>query len=191
MTENLPAPVAPSAPSDPAEAFEALRRELSLTRLAVEGLTAARDRVPDYSPTLGEMNGRIERIATYAKFLGQQPGLQATAESLAQDINTASQTIRAQDRTIITDAHASLQQAVGRIDGIVQRGQAADQQRKRLVQAAGAGLAVGIFLWSLLPGAMARVLPESWHVPEWMAARTMNMSMKDAGQRLWDVAHEG
>lgn len=44
-----------SAPSDINEAFEALRREVSLTRHAVEGLTAARERVPDYSPPLGQI----------------------------------------------------------------------------------------------------------------------------------------
>ncbi|RYG89076.1 MAG: hypothetical protein EON59_02245 [Alphaproteobacteria bacterium] len=52
MTDNLPE----SVPADDiAEAFEALRGEVSLTRRAVEGLTAARERVPDYSATLGKM----------------------------------------------------------------------------------------------------------------------------------------
>jgi len=31
----------------------------------------------------------------------------------------------------------------------------------------------GILLWSFLPGFVARSLPESWHVPQWMAARTL------------------
>ncbi|GHC99885.1 hypothetical protein [Novosphingobium pokkalii] len=34
------------------------------------------------------------------------------------------------------------------------------------------------------PGAIARSLPASWHVPEWMAARTMNMDQRAAGERL-------
>ena len=39
---------------DPARAFEKLRGEVSLLRLAVEGLTAARENIeiPDYQPTL-------------------------------------------------------------------------------------------------------------------------------------------
>jgi len=70
----------------------------------------------------------------------------------------------------------------------LERGQAADRQVQCLVQAGAGGLAAGILLWLILPGAIARSLPESWHVPEWMAARTMGMSKKDAAQRLWNVA---
>ena len=44
-----------SAQSDINDAFEALRREVSLTCHAVEGLTAARERVPDYSTPLGQI----------------------------------------------------------------------------------------------------------------------------------------
>ena len=48
-----------SAPSDAATAFEELRREVSLARAAVEGLTAARERIPDYSETLAAMLAAI------------------------------------------------------------------------------------------------------------------------------------
>lgn len=45
-----------TAPADdPVIAFEELRRAVSLTRAAIEGLTAARERIPDYSDTLSEM----------------------------------------------------------------------------------------------------------------------------------------
>ena len=37
-------------PADAATAFEDLRREISLQRAAIEGLTAAKDKLPDYSP---------------------------------------------------------------------------------------------------------------------------------------------
>lgn len=41
---------------DPEEAFDAVRRELSLLRHALEGLTAAREKIPDYSATLAQIN---------------------------------------------------------------------------------------------------------------------------------------
>lgn len=50
-----------SAQSDINEAFEALRREVSLTRHAVERLTAARARVPDYSTPLGQIIDALKR----------------------------------------------------------------------------------------------------------------------------------
>jgi hypothetical protein len=46
------------------------------------------------------------------------------------------------------------------------------------------------FLLSILPGAIARALPANWHVPEWMAARTMDMDQRDAGARLIATAQE-
>jgi hypothetical protein len=42
----------------------------------------------------------------------------------------------------------------------------------------------GSLLCATLPGAIARSLPASWHVPEWMAARTMNMDQMAAGERM-------
>jgi hypothetical protein len=47
-----------------------------------------------------------------------------------------------------------------------------------------AGLLAGILVCAVLPGVIARSLPASWHVPEWMAARTMNMDQRAAGERL-------
>jgi hypothetical protein len=47
-----------------------------------------------------------------------------------------------------------------------------------------------MLIWSMLPGTIARSLPESWHVPEWMASRTMARDMKAAGERLLSIARE-
>lgn len=66
--------------------------------------------------------------------------------------------------------------AVGRVDGMIQRGQAAQRRvlRERLIAAG--GVLAGILLWSILPGMVVRSLPESWHAPEWMAARMIGDS---------------
>ena len=40
----------------------------------------------------------------------------------------------------------------------------------------------GIFLWSFLPGTIARAMPENWHWPERIAARMVGApSLWDAG----------
>ena len=57
MTQEPHAPI-----SDIARALEDLRAETSLTRYAVEGLTAARERIPDYTPTLGEMSEDLRAL---------------------------------------------------------------------------------------------------------------------------------
>tara|TARA_Y100001968_G_C19121246_1_gene602083 strand:- start:335 stop:625 length:291 start_codon:yes stop_codon:yes gene_type:complete len=47
------------------------------------------------------------------------------------------------------------------------------------------GLAVGILLWSILPGTIARAMPESWHWPERMARKAVGEpSIVEAGIRL-------
>jgi len=56
-----------SAPSDAATAFEELRREVSLARAAVEGLTAARERIPDYSETLAAMLAALRDAADHGR----------------------------------------------------------------------------------------------------------------------------
>jgi hypothetical protein len=49
-------------------------------------------------------------------------------------------------------------------------------------------LAAGILLWSILPGPIARILPEGWHVPKWMAIRTIGTDRRDAVARLLEIS---
>lgn len=156
-----------------AAAFEELRREVSLARAAVEGLTAARERVPDYSITLGQIADRLKATAAAVDRIEKAPAVSLSPDAMTTEIVKASAAARAADARLIQDARDALSQALGRVDGIVQRGKAADQQIRRQCWAAGGGLLVGILIWSVMPGAVARSLPASWHVPEWMAARTI------------------
>lgn len=156
-----------------AAAFEELRREVSLTRAAVEGLTAARERTPDYSVTLGQIAERLKATAAAADRIERAPAVSLSPDAMVTEIVKASAAARAADARLIQDARDALAQSLGRVDGIVKRGQAADRQIRRQCLAAVGGLLLGIMIWSFLPGAVARSLPASWHVPEWMAARTM------------------
>lgn len=50
-------------------------------------------------------------------------------------------------------------------------------------------LATGILLWSILPGSIARAMPESWHWPERMAEKVLGESSQwDAGSRMMQSA---
>lgn len=46
----------------------------------------------------------------------------------------------------------------------------------------------GALLWAILPGPIARALPDSWHLPERMAARTLGGNMWNGGERLLQAA---
>ena len=176
---------APDATSDnPAQAFEALRGEVSLLRRAVEGLASARDKVPDYSPTLGAMAEALNTTAASLDRIERSPAVRLTPAALTAEIDKASAPARDADRTAAREAHAALWKAIGRIDGIVERGQAADQQLRWLIWSGAGGALVGMLLMAVLPGAIARSLPESWHVPEWMAARILRMEEHGVGERM-------
>ena len=171
MTQDPPSQI------DSAEAFEAVRHELSLLHNAVLGLTAAREKIPDYSASLAELHTLVDDARRRAAAIQQSPSLQMTVATIARDVQVAADAVRVEDRRMLDAARASIDRSVGAIDAIVRRGQAVDQQQERLIWAACAGLVAGILLWSILPGAIARSLPSSWHVPEWMAARTLGREL--------------
>lgn len=174
-----------TAPADdPAIAFEELRRAVSLTRAAIEGLTAARERVPDYSDTLGEMLAVQKRADDRLSRIERSPAISLSPAAMAAEIVKASEAARAADQKQMHEVRDEMLRAIGRIDTIVDHGRAAHQQRRLLIST-GIGAGAGaMLLMAILPGAVARSLPASWHVPEWMAARTIGLDQHEAGERM-------
>jgi Family of unknown function (DUF6118) len=181
MTDD---PTQTSPIEDFTQAFEALRVEASLIRAAVEGLTAARERIPDYSTTLGEMAEALKGAADGIERIEKSPAARLSPASLTVAILKASVDARAEDHALLQETRDALSRSIGRIDGIVERGQAADRQWQRIIWASAGGALSGMLLMSILPGAVARSLPASWHVPEWMAARTIGLDQREAGERM-------
>ena len=64
MTQK-PARTPPAA--DAAKAFEELRREISLQRTAIQGLTSAKEKLPDYLPTLRDIASRLGQMEEHIK----------------------------------------------------------------------------------------------------------------------------
>ena len=171
-------PTGSTDPDSSAQAFEELRGEVSLTRRAVEGLTAARERVPDYTETLGAMTEALSAALNRLERIERSPAVRLSPEAIAIELIKASAAVRVEDARLIHEAREAISRSIGRIDGIVERGQAADRQvRQRLWSAAGGALA-GMLIWAVLPGAVARALPARWHVPEWMADRTLGLDQR-------------
>jgi hypothetical protein len=185
MTQELHALI-----SDNARAFEDLRAEISLIRHAVEGLTAVRERVPDYTPTLGEMSEDLRALQDALERIESNPAFGLTPAALAMEIANAASVTHTEDARMLDETRDALSRSIGRIDGIVHRGQAADGWGRRLIWSCAGSAVAAMLLWSVLPGAIARTLPESWHVPEWMAARTMGTDLSTAAQRLKTASRE-
>ena len=173
-----------TVPSDAATAFEELRREVSLARAAVEGLTAARERIPDYSATLGAMLAALRETAERIATIERSPAISLSPAAMAAEISDASEAARTADRKQLHDTRDELIRAIGRIDAMVDHGRAAHHQQRLLITTGFAAAAGAMLLMAILPGAIARSLPERWHVPEWMAARTIGLDQREAGKRM-------
>lgn len=84
----------------------------------------------------------------------------------------------------MSEARNALVRALGQVDGVVLRARAMQDQHRPLVGAAAGGFVAGILLWYVLPGAIARSLPESWGVLQWMAERTLGCENERCVDRI-------
>ena len=132
------------ARNDPASAFEALRREVSLLRCGIEGLTADRNLVPDYTPTLTDLERRLAHVERLLEPFSRSPALQLTPESLVARIECAGEVVRARDRETITTAFATLQASIAGINGVVRQARTGRQQRCLLWGTGLGGLYFGV-----------------------------------------------
>lgn len=178
MTEELTPEI------DAADAFERVRSELTLLHSAIEGLTAARENTPDYSATLGNMAQALRSLDARLQKIEHSRALSLSPGKLADEINTAAAEVRAQDQKMLAEARDALNCSLGWINGMIHRGQAVERRIEREWIIGAGGLLAGILLWSILPGALVRSLPESWHAPEWMAARMLGVDQAEAGKRM-------
>ena len=174
-----------------AQAFESLRAEVSLMRRAVERLAAERAEVPDvpdYSETLGVISRNLSATAQRVDALVKSPALSLTPEETGRQIDAASFTARREDQRLFLAARQGLEEVAARLGRHLRSDIVAGEQRRRLGASGLIGLIAGMAVWAVLPGLIARAMPESWHWPERMAARTLAMPMWDGGQRLMAVA---
>jgi hypothetical protein len=184
--DNLPA-IAPEA--DPAaHAVARLAEKVDLLEAAIAGLTAKREAAPDYSETLGEIAALLEKMRTAINTLARRPAMEITPDAMAEHMVAASAKARAPDAAIIREAHERVNKIMARLEShesaIVT---ARDQRRQRHLWGIGGALA-GMVLWSIAPGFIARAMLDSWHLPERMAARTLDLDRWTAGERLLATA---
>ena len=102
-----------SEPPDPAtRAFELLRGEVALLRLAMEELAAERAsiEIPDYSQTLAKITTAVASVDERLVTLSKKPAFGLSPDGLSREIITASEKIRREDRETITESRQALQQ---------------------------------------------------------------------------------
>lgn len=104
---------------------------------------------------------------------------------LAVQIKRASLDMLRDSSDLFRHGRKDLDLATGRLAAIVGRVRAEDEQKRQTWRFAGMGLVAGILLWSILPGTIARTMPESWHWPERLARKAVGEpTIVEAGIRL-------
>ena len=174
--------------SDPAaEAFARLEGEMAMVRHTVQNMARERSEIviPDYTATLGQM---AEKLAQASKTLGtisKKPAIEMTPQDIAFQIKRASLDIQRDTSDLFRQGRRDFDSATAQINAIVGRVHAEAEQKRQTWRFAGVGLLAGILIWSILPGTIARAMPESWHWPEWMARKAVGEpTIVEAGMRL-------
>ena len=182
----------PAANEDQAAmAFERMTARLALLEAAISGLAAERNaiHIPDYTETLGELAADLADFGEAVTSMQDSPALKLTPGQFAQSIAQAGKEAREADRREIAQAKAAMDGWVSRIAKAYASAREAGEQRRHLCRVAGASLAAGMVIWAVIPGPILRALPESWHLPEHVAARMLGTDMWQGGERLLAAAN--
>lgn len=187
--EPKAAPQPTDADIDPAAAaFTRLEEEMALMRRAVQQLAAERADIviPDYDPTLKEMAKQLGAVGGYLKSMTAHPAMQLTPETIADRIAVAAQSARRADQDQIVQSRTELQHTTRELRAITNSVRTSANQRANVARTAIAGALAGALIWSFIPGAIARALPDSWQMPERMATRMLDApTVTEAGIRLF------
>ena len=178
--------------TDPAtEAFARLEGEMAMMRHTVQNM--ARERadivIPDYTATLGQMADQLGQVSKTLTAISNKPAIELTPEDIAVQIKRASLDMLRDSSDLFRHGRKDLDLATGRLAAIVGRVRTEAEQKRQIWRFTGMGLVAGILLCSILPGTIARAMPESWHWPERMAGRALGQSSRwNAGSRMMQSA---
>lgn len=172
------------------ERVAGLDGRIALMARAVEHMAAERlnIEIPDYNPTLEKTNVYLAAIHKRMKAIEDAPALDMTPEDMGIRIAAAAQKAREADRASVEEVQQSQASAVQALRQIIGHARARDVQRGHLLWGIGGGILAGCLLWSILPGAVARALPERLHAPEKMATHIVGEpTLWEGGIRLMRV----
>lgn len=95
---------------------------------AIVGLTAMREKIPDYSETLRTMQARLDRIDQWHAHIADKPALQLTPAVMADEFGKRAVEVRAEDRKTIGEAREALARSLGRVEGMIKQRRSTAEQ---------------------------------------------------------------
>ena len=124
-------------------------------------------------------------LAEQFGLLRQSPAMTLTPENMGGRLNAA---VVDSMNTLRSHAQASksaLDGTVNDLRSIIRSARHADDQDRRVYLFGGGGLVLGLLLYAVLAGPLARLAPASWQWPEKVATRVLaERTPWDAGQHL-------
>ncbi|MEW6001000.1 MAG: DUF6118 family protein [Pseudomonadota bacterium] len=112
-----------------------------------------------------------------------------TPENMGGRLNASVAEATRELRAQVQATDTMLRIAAHDLQNIVASARRGDEQNRWLYIAGVVGLVLGLLLYALVAGPIARMMPTSWHWPERMATRVLNeRSAWDAGQRLMQAS---
>ena len=112
----------------------------------------------------------------------------AEEETVARQVAARITGAATEDRQAVKTAAGELRDATRALQIITVSARRGDEQNRWLAWTAIGGIVVGMIVWAVFVGIVARTVPGSWQWPERMAARTLVMPMWEGGQRLMRTA---
>ena len=176
---------------DPQAAFEQLRGEVALVRLAVEGLARARESIdiPDYQPTLANTEKILLALTQRVDAVAKSPAMKLTPETMGERVNASVASATGELRNLVQSAKSTLDGAARDLSGLVASARRGDEQNRWLYLFGVGGVVLGFLLYAWLAGPIARRMPVNWQWPERMATRTLaEPTLWDAGTHLMQRA---
>src|SRR3546814_10582404 len=158
------------AGDDPQAAFEQLRGEVALVRLAVEGLARAREsiEIPDYQPTLANTEKILLALTQRVDVIAKSPAMKLTPETMGERVNASVASATGELHNLVNSTRSDMSEAARELRGLIGTTRARWQQDRWLFWIGLGGVVLGILLYALLAGLIARAMPDSWQLPERM-----------------------
>lgn len=166
--------------SDAARAFEDLRAEVSVLRLAVESLPGEweANQPPDYTESLGQITQWLSKVVGRLQAIEQHPALRSTPAEHKADIIAAGQDLMSRAAGRIDQAADMFKREQQNLAGVIGTVRTQRKQLEWLAITAAASLVLGL----LLSPFAARLLPFGWDAG--VAATILHADRWSAGQAL-------
>lgn len=143
--------------------------------------TRMRGKAPDYSETLAAILYGLKKMESH-------PAMQLTPERFNSQAKEAAEALRRVIEPDLRHAVAAVDHASRDVARFAGELRSREAQRKAVLYAGAGGFVVGVVLWAIVAGPLARLLPQSWQIPEKMAAATLHLDRWEAGSRLMQSA---